>query len=614
MNKNNSSKKNTVEQLYKILDDDSKKTQSPKDEKILRSLSIRLKSSGDKIELKPKVFKGIQEKDVYSLEPKVIVHVREKKKIVYKKEKPKEKPYEKDLLEVEKVDMTAPKFIEVTPEISTKPKIKISKKEKIPEAELVEWEEVDVKSTESEKINDEIFEKVTTEPVEFIEKIDNEIIETPSTFGKLRKGKKKKEPYKIKINGKKEEEIEEISVVEEIPIDTKSMPEEPDLDFAKKIETFKDYVTIDERTAILLYNNGFTTTESLKNATIKDIRKIKGIKRRTAKKIRKEIDEKIQDEKKVKMMDINKSVEEEIKEEKPEEFIEEELPSPEELEARYSEWEKIESNELGEKEFPIKIAESIEERNKKIETFKDYQSIDEETAILLHDNGYSTIESLKNASVQDLRNIKGIKRRIAKKIKKETDEKIQKEEKEKIIDMGKNIEEEIEEEESKTKEDTEEQNKKIEIFKDYKSVNERTAILLFDNGYVTVESLKNVTLEDLRKIKGIKRRTAKKIKKEIDEKIEEEVAFEDIKNIEKDVELLTLSKKKASKPEKKQTKGLTRNGYTLYEKKIKTKSGKRVIRFFSKSKPKAAVPIELPKNFKVLVNKKTGAPYLKKKK
>ena len=66
MNKINNSKKTNVEQLYKILDYDSKKTQSIKDEKILKSLSIRLRSSSQKLDLEPKVFKGIKEKDIYS--------------------------------------------------------------------------------------------------------------------------------------------------------------------------------------------------------------------------------------------------------------------------------------------------------------------------------------------------------------------------------------------------------------------------------------------------------------------------------------------------------------------------------------------------------------------
>ena len=169
MNKNNNSKKNNVDQLYKILDSDSKKELPHEDKNYLKSLSIRLKSSDKEIKIKPKIVKKSKEKDVDFLKPKVDIHIREKKKIdisEYIKEKPKEKPYEKDLLEIEKVEIVEPKFIGVKPKVITKQKI-----EKLPEMELIEWEEVNIKNIEQEKIKEEISEEVTTEPVEFIEKI-----------------------------------------------------------------------------------------------------------------------------------------------------------------------------------------------------------------------------------------------------------------------------------------------------------------------------------------------------------------------------------------------------------------------------------------------------------
>ncbi|PNX47562.1 MAG: hypothetical protein BV457_05470 [Thermoplasmata archaeon M9B1D] len=55
--------------------------------------------------------------------------------------------------------------------------------------------------------------------------------------------------------------------------------------------------------------------------------------------------------------------------------------------------------------------------------------------------------------------------------------------------------------------------------------------------------------------------------------------------------------------------------YKLYEKEIFTKSGnKRVVRFFSKGETEGAKTIALPKGYIVRKNKKTGVPYLKKKK
>jgi len=55
--------------------------------------------------------------------------------------------------------------------------------------------------------------------------------------------------------------------------------------------------------------------------------------------------------------------------------------------------------------------------------------------------------------------------------------------------------------------------------------------------------------------------------------------------------------------------------YTLYMKEIKTSTGKkRTIHFFSKKKPDLGEAIPLPEGYKVMINKKTKLPYLRKKK
>ena len=564
MNKNNSHKKNTVEQLYKTLNHDYKKGQFSEEENYLKSLSIRLKSTEKEIKQKKRGNEELKRKGEDFLKPKVSIHLRKKEKtekIEFKKEEPKEKTYEKDLFELEKVEILEPKFIQVKPKVITKPK-----NGKIPEEELVEWEEVDILSAEPEKIKEEISEKVTTEPVEFIEKTEDEIFEEKK---------------------------------EEIPIDKKLTTEEFYLDLDKKIEVFKDYKTIDQETAILLYDNGYTNTDSLKKATIKDLRKIKGIKRKTAKKIKKEIEEKLKQE----SIEISKE-EVEIKEEKPEE-PEKEIFLPEE-EIKYSEWEPIESKKPDE-ELQTKIEESIEEQNKKIEVFKDYKTIDQETAILLYDNGYTNTDSLKKATIKDLRKIKGIKRKTAKKIKKEIEEKLQ-------------IEGRIEEELKGLK--TTKKYEEEEVFKDIKSIDDKIAKLLMENGVNSIDSIKKMSIKDLTAIKGIKKRIAKKIKKEVT-KLSRETVQEFIpelikpkKQIGKKVKSKkTVGEKKIPQKSKKEIKSYMHKGYILYEKKIKTPSGnKKIFRFFSKTKPKTAKPIELPKGFKVLINKKTGVPYIKKKK
>ncbi|MGF3554426.1 MAG: helix-hairpin-helix domain-containing protein [Thermoplasmatota archaeon] len=218
-------KKNNIEQLYSILNGDSKKYKISENEKHLQSLLIWLKSSESKTITK--TVGKLKEEDEELLKPKVIIHSRGKKKIEkieYKEEKPKEKIYDKDLIEIEKPDEIELEFIQVKPKIFEK-----TKDEEFPEEELVEWDEDDVKTTKPKETKEEI---LTDEKLIFRETID---------------------------------------------------------DFDKKIEIFKDFKTINEETAILLYDHGYTTIESLKKATIKDLRKIKGIKRKTAKKIIKEI-------------------------------------------------------------------------------------------------------------------------------------------------------------------------------------------------------------------------------------------------------------------------------------------------------------------------------------
>ena len=57
-------------------------------------------------------------------------------------------------------------------------------------------------------------------------------------------------------------------------------------------------------------------------------------------------------------------------------------------------------------------------------------------------------------------------------------------------------------------------------------------------------------------------------------------------------------------------------GWTLYTRDVKLKKGPKVtIYFFSKRKPKSGRPCnEMPAGYKVGENKRTGLPYLSKKK
>jgi ribosomal protein S13 len=289
--------------------------------------------------------------------------------------------------------------------------------------------------------------------------------------------------------------------------------------------------------------------------------------------------------------------------------------------------------------------------------FKDIKSINEKTAIILYNNGFTSIYSIAMASIKDLTKIKGIKRKIAKEIKAEIDLKV------KPIDMpvkkpikvkkdDEDIGEYFEEVEPGFVDiDTKIQEQEVEpikargdgffkekleekpsidkhefeiVFKDIPSIDKKIAKLLIENGINSVEILKTKTIKDLTKIRGIKKKIAKTIKKEaeINAKVTEE-SFETTTFESDDEHLLeettdeweSFDEKKISESEKKEIVGFMHDDYTLYEKEIETKDGKkRKVRFFSKAQPEDGEPIELPKGYEVKENKKTGLPYLRKKK
>jgi len=162
---------------------------------------------------------------------------------------------------------------------------------------------------------------------------------------------------------------------------------------------------------------------------------------------------------------------------------------------------------------------------------------------------------------------------------------------------------------------------KINVFNDIKSINYKIAEILLNNGYKSVDDLKEITIKDLIKINGIRRKTAKKIKKDIEryyenqdnpefEIIEDEISDDDFEKTEFDV------KKEEKIDYKKQKDGVFKHGeYTLYRKEIKLQSDKkRIIHFFSKEKPDDGKKVSLPEGYKVKTNKKTGVPYISRKK
>ena len=140
--------------------------------------------------------------------------------------------------------------------------------------------------------------------------------------------------------------------------------------------------------------------------------------------------------------------------------------------------------------------------------------------------------------------------------------------------------------------------KKIEAFKEIESIDKKIAILLFDNGFTSVDSIRAASLKDLTRIKGIKKGSARKIMKEINELTKTKKSH-DIKEF----------------PSLKQEDGQSfRHGeYTLYRKEIETRSGEqRIVHFFSRTIPDEGEPVQLPPGYEVKDNIKTGIPYLKK--
>jgi len=585
-------KKNGIEKLRIFLDDHSFKDLNSEDEKYLKTLKERLDESSEK----KNIFKKIADESEESseeelLKPRVVIHERVEKKIVefheFKEVKGKDETIEKEshfkdeeLIDIKKVRPNIPEFIEVKLE-------KVEKDKKIEAEETEESVEVELNETK--------------EPLEFVkvesETAESEKMEEISEWQPIDSGEYiPKEEQDDKII----QPVEETEVVKE---DMKS--DETD----KIIEVFKDMQSINKETAILLHNNGYVNIDMLSIATAKELAKIKGIKRKTAKQIKKELKQK-QEPEEVEWKPIQETVEDKIEEKRELISVNEtnycsncgsvvevgtifcaecgtKLIYKEETLEKPDEITKIEVGKTAEKEVTVEEIEKIDEEmplEEKIDPFKDLESINENTAVLLYDNGYTSFDSLKNVDVKDLKKIKGIKRKIAKQIRQEIDKKIIEAAKVKPISIGEssegivtkdqlekeenfeeekqplhpvelsnnkewdaidedieisddkkikeNLERELEEKiETETKksidhEETPEKamdeqekdlEKKIETFKDISSIDEKTAVLLYDTGFTTLNLLKDADLKDIKKIKGLKRKKVKEIIKDIKE-------------------------------------------------------------------------------------------------
>jgi hypothetical protein len=123
--------------------------------------------------------------------------------------------------------------------------------------------------------------RYTENPVEFMTKIR----EKPKIEKKKLKNKKTREEEKpeeileIKTSDNKEEEIEKLET------------EKDDTTSNTIKENFKEIESISDEIAGLLYANGFKSVNDLKNINVKELVSIKGINKKEAKKIIKEVEE-----------------------------------------------------------------------------------------------------------------------------------------------------------------------------------------------------------------------------------------------------------------------------------------------------------------------------------
>ncbi|MCX6667331.1 MAG: helix-hairpin-helix domain-containing protein [Euryarchaeota archaeon] len=588
MQENVKSKKERLEKLRIILDNPSNGKLHPEDEKHLEALRRRL--IGSPKESTVYIYKSYKEdskEKIDPLKPQVKIYQKEEKKEFIAPEIKHTEPEEKqeaeaykdeELYEVEKVEIKGPEFLEVKPKEVTEKKeisstVETEESPKVSDSEVTDTVE-DEKDIEDEKLQE--WEPVETKNHEFteVEKIKEEIKSEP--VGAL--PSPLENDLFLPLEKKELEEIEE---------------KKKELELAEKKAKMED--------------------------------------RKREKKLRKEA--KIE-EKKTRLEAKNSlkertEIENKISEGNPE-FKDENF-------------EQKEGATLEEK--PIEEIPGID-GDSKIDIFKDIKSIDEETAILLYDNGFTSIDVVKKASLRDLTRIKGIRKKLAKHIKREIEQKLEESATEIKGEPGEYfiLDEKFEEDDAKKidenisnydfvedkkdffgEEDDEvnKENKKIDVFKDISNIDEKTASLLYENGITSVDILREKSVRELTRIKGIKRKLAKMIKKEIksmDKKTEsmkdyDEKLVHGIKDEPPVEEKVHDEEWESYGTDEMQKQGYTYEDYTLYKKKIETKSGKkRFVRFFSKAEPDEGEPSELPTGFEVKVNKKTGLPYLKKKK
>jgi hypothetical protein len=290
-------------------------------------------------------------------------------------------------------------------------------------------------NSQIETINKEQNEEMEWAPVE-IEKTEEKIKEEEyvSTWEPIEEESQKEEAPKP------EQEIKE-PPVKETKLEEKpdEIQPEPEPEEETQILSFKDLDSIDQHTAKILYSNGITNIETLKITPIKELIKIKGIKRKKAKLIKKELEE-ISPIETIIEKEVNQHIEEPVQEEKALTWEPVEIEEPEKkefIQIKEKKTKKKKKEKTLKKKTKVtkepekfELEEKIEEEKKEIpqkeeerdDVFKDINSIDDKISELLLGNNIDSLEKLNNITITELAKIKGIKRKKAKEIKKELKE------------------------------------------------------------------------------------------------------------------------------------------------------------------------------------------------
>ena len=651
MQKKEKSKKNNNDKLRMILDNISIKGLSPEEKKYLLSLGKRIKGQPIKDAGYYKKILGVEnKKEIDPLKPRVTIHRRkervrlkipvakelitEAQKLEEQKEIPGVSDKKEEMYEAKKIEIREPEFIEVKPkELLKVEKEKMVKETKeIEEGEvideikdfedveekLVEWEPIDIKEEKiEEKVSEPLEPDITKDKKE-------KLVKKEETIKKDVKDEKIDENISKPVSENITDDVSEISFCNQCgnKIEGKtfdfcpacgskliSVEKEQELNDGKKeieegfesVPSFIPVKKIEEDDELAEWKA--VESDTLNMDEEKPSKKVKKIKKEKIEKLAKRKPKKDKEKETIKQKD------EESFEWRP---VETEISKDEE-EISFKE-EEIEKKETEAKEDEI--------RKIKIDAFKDIKCIDEETAVLLFDNGFTSFDELVIASLHDLKNVECINNRFAKKIKKEIREILKERNREKNDFSEYLIDEDFDKENDKiiNKKILEKKLVENEAFKYLSSINQKTAKLLYDNGITSIDILRETSIDDLVKIRGIKRKLAKKVKKEIEtlqkKKDVEETKKEDITYEEDDIdEWDYFDEEENSESKPKKMKGYQYGDYFLYEKKITIKDKhKRTIRFFSKIQPDDGEAIKLPKGYEVKENRKTGVPYLKKKK